>query len=63
LWIWTLQLFVGGALTGVALAVPGTHFFQITLALFWLIAFASATHDIAADGFYLLALPEREQAL
>jgi PAT family beta-lactamase induction signal transducer AmpG len=47
----------------VALAVPGTHFFQITLALFWLIAFASATHDIAADGFYLLALPEREQAL
>jgi MFS transporter, PAT family, beta-lactamase induction signal transducer AmpG len=63
LWIWTLQLFVGGALAGVALAVPGTHFFKITLALFWLIAFASATHDIAADGLYLLALPEGEQAL
>ena len=63
LWAWTLQLFIGGALAGVALAVPATHFFQITLALFWLIAFASATHDIAADGFYLLALPEREQAL
>ena len=61
-WIWTLQLFVGGALAGVALAVPATHFFQITLALFWLVAFASATHDIAADGFYMLALPEREQA-
>jgi PAT family beta-lactamase induction signal transducer AmpG len=30
--------------------------------LFWLMAFASATHDIAADGFYLLALPERTQA-
>jgi PAT family beta-lactamase induction signal transducer AmpG len=63
LWIWTMQLFVGVALAGVALAIPLPHFFQITLALFWLAAFASATHDIAADGFYLLALPEREQAL
>ncbi len=62
LWIWTLQLFIGAALAGAALAVPAPHFFQITLALFWLLAFASATHDIAADGFYLLALPEREQA-
>ena len=63
LWIWTLQLFIGAALAGVALALPVPQFFQITLALFWLLAFASATHDIAADGFYLLALPEREQAL
>ncbi|MGA2868326.1 MAG: MFS transporter [Verrucomicrobiota bacterium] len=63
LWIWVMQLFGGGALVTVALAVPVPHFFQITLALFWLAAFASATHDIAADGFYLLALPEREQAL
>ena len=63
LWIWVMQLFGGGALAAVALAVPVPHYFQITLALFWLAAFASATHDIAADGFYLLALPEREQAL
>jgi PAT family beta-lactamase induction signal transducer AmpG len=63
LWVWTVQLFVGATLLAVALAIPVPHFFQITLALFWLIAFASATHDIAADGFYLLALPEREQAL
>jgi PAT family beta-lactamase induction signal transducer AmpG len=62
LWIWTMQLLVGAALAGVALAIPAPHFFQITLAIFWLLAFASATHDIAADGFYLLALPEREQA-
>ena len=33
-----------------------------TLALFWLLAFASATHDVAADGFYLLALVEWKQA-
>jgi PAT family beta-lactamase induction signal transducer AmpG len=62
LWIWTMQLLVGAALAGVAVAIPAPHFFQITLAIFWLLAFASATHDIAADGFYLLALPEREQA-
>jgi PAT family beta-lactamase induction signal transducer AmpG len=62
-WIWTMQLLVGLALAGVAFAIPTTHFLQITLACFWLLAFASATHDVAADGFYLLALPEREQAL
>jgi PAT family beta-lactamase induction signal transducer AmpG len=62
-WIWTMQLLVGLALAGVAFAIPATHFLQITLAFFWLLAFASATHDVAADGFYLLALPEREQAL
>jgi MFS transporter, PAT family, beta-lactamase induction signal transducer AmpG len=63
LWIWTMQLFVGAALAGVALAIPAPHFLQVTFAFFMLAAFASATHDIAADGFYLLALPEREQAL
>ncbi len=61
-WIWTMQMIVGVALAGVAFTIPTTHFFQITLALFWLLAFASATHDVAADGFYILALPEREQA-
>ncbi len=61
-WIWTMQMVVGVALAGVAFTIPTTHFFQITLALFWLLAFASATHDVAADGFYILALPEREQA-
>ena len=41
----------------VALTLPAPHFLQLTLAVFWLMAFASATHDIAADGFYMLALP------
>jgi PAT family beta-lactamase induction signal transducer AmpG len=61
-WIWAMQLFLGAAFAGVALAVPTTHFFQLTLALFWLVAFSSATHDIAADGFYILANSERQQA-
>ncbi len=61
-WIWLLQFVVGAALAMVALAVPAPGFLQMTLALFWLMAFASATHDIAADGFYMLALPQRTQA-
>ncbi|MBQ8443089.1 MAG: MFS transporter [Bacteroides sp.] len=36
--------------------------FTITLLLFTVTAFASATHDIAADGFYMLALPQNKQA-
>jgi PAT family beta-lactamase induction signal transducer AmpG len=61
-WIWAMQLFLGAAFAGVALTIPTTHFFQLTLAWFWLAAFSSATHDIAADGFYILANSEHRQA-
>ncbi len=61
-WIVALQLGLGASLALVALTVRGPAFFRGSLALFWLIAFASATHDIAADGFYLLALPPDQQA-
>ena len=61
-WIWALQFLIGAALALVALTIPGPKAFQMTLAVFWLMAFASASHDIAADGFYLLALPQRSQA-
>ena len=62
LWIVTLQLVIGASLALVALTLPMAHFFQITLAVFWLMAFSSATHDIAADGFYMLALEQYQQA-
>src|SRR5947209_8178833 len=62
LWIWVMQLLVGAGLAGVALTVPASNFFQYTLAFLWLLAFSSATHDIAADGFYMLATTEKEQA-
>ena len=61
-WTVALQFVTGVAFALVALALPGPHFFRLTLAMFWLLAFASATHDIAADGFYMLALSERQQA-
>ena len=61
-WIVGLQFAVGVAFALVALTLPGPKFLQMTLAMFWLMAFASATHDIAADGFYMLALPQHTQA-
>lgn len=61
-WIISLQFVIGVTLALVALTVPGPGFFRATLAVFWLMAFSSATHDIAADGFYLLALPSHQQA-
>lgn len=61
-WIWVVQLVIGAGLAGVALTIPTSHFFQYTLAFLWLLAFSSATHDIAADGFYMLATTENEQA-
>lgn len=62
-WVVTMQLLVGAGLSGIALTIPMPYFFQLTLAVFWLIAFSSATHDIAADGFYMLALDEKDQSL
>ena len=61
-WIITMQLFIGAGLAGVALTIPVPNFFQYTLAFFWLLAFSSATHDIAADGFYMLGLTKHQQA-
>lgn len=62
LWIVVTQLIVGAGLAGVALTIPVSGFFQYTLAFFWLLAFSSATHDIAADGFYMLGLSKHDQA-
>ncbi|MEQ8847709.1 MFS transporter [Botrimarina sp.] len=61
-WIAGTQALVAVALGLAAWVLPGASFFSATLALFWVIAFASATHDIAADGFYIDALPDRAQA-
>jgi MFS transporter, PAT family, beta-lactamase induction signal transducer AmpG len=62
LWILSTQLVIGAALAGIAFTIPIPDFFQFTLAFFWLLAFSSATHDIAADGFYMLALKESQQS-
>ena len=61
-WILSMQILIAAALAGVAFTIPGPLWLQGSLGFFWLLAFSSATHDIAADGFYMLGLEQHEQA-
>jgi MFS transporter, PAT family, beta-lactamase induction signal transducer AmpG len=62
MWIWIMQIIIGGGLAGVALTIPTSNFFRYSLTFLWLLAFSSATQDIAIDGFYMLATTEKEQS-
>ncbi len=62
-WTVTMQLFMAIGFAAIALTLPTSLAFQLSLAAFWLVAFTSATHDIAADGYYLHALDSHEQSL
>lgn len=61
-WTVALQLVLAAALgaTGAALHLPA--FFMVSLGVMWMMAFASATHDISADGFYMLGMRQQQQA-
>ena len=61
-WIMAMQILIAASLAGVAFTIPGPLWLQGSLSFFWLLAFSSATHDIAADGFYMLGLEQHEQA-
>ena len=69
-WIMAMQVLMSLAMLLLPFLLPhgdGASFssaptFFITLGIFWVTAFASATHDIAADGFYMLALDTNDQA-
>ncbi|MCR5076732.1 MAG: MFS transporter [Prevotella sp.] len=61
-WITVMQMFLGAAFAGVAFTVSTSWWLQGTICFFWLLAFGSATHDVAADGFYMMGLDEHEQA-
>ncbi len=61
-WIIAMELVLGAGLGSIALSIPLPNFFKFTLIFFWLLAFSSATHDIASDGFYMLGLTEHQQA-
>lgn len=62
-WIWTMQLLIGAGLAGIAFTLSVSPMSKVIMCFFWLVAFSSATHDIAADGFYMLALDSHEQSL
>lgn len=61
-WFLGSQLVISLALLGVGLTLPTNIFFVTSLACFWMAAFASATHDIAADGYYMIGLTEEKQS-
>lgn len=61
-WIVITQIIIGASLAGVALSITSDRILQYTLVFFWLMAFSSSTHDIAADGFYMLGLSSHDQS-
>lgn len=61
-WIIALQLLLGVALFATALTMHLPGYFLASIAVLWVMAFISATHDIAADGYYMLALKQYQQA-
>ena len=61
-WFLSMQLLISIAFLVVGLTIPTNQFFMISLAVFWVAAFASASNDVASDGFYLLALTKDQQS-
>ena len=61
-WTTTMQFVVAIGLLGIALSLQTQVYWQLTLIVFAVMAFGSATHDIAADGFYMLSLDQQKQA-
>lgn len=61
-WFLAMQLIVAIAFLGIGLTLPSNDFFTITLSFFWMAAFASATNDIAADGYYMIGLDQKKQS-
>lgn len=59
--IWT-QVLIAGGLLAAALSLNSAHFLYLATACFMVIAFMSATHDIAVDGFYMLSMSPEKQA-
>lgn len=62
-WITCMQLLLAAAFGGVAFTIGKSFWLEGTMFFFWIMAFCSATHDIAADGFYMLGLDEHHQAM
>jgi PAT family beta-lactamase induction signal transducer AmpG len=56
------QIVGGTGLVLLAVSLPLPGYFRYSIAILALMAFASSTHDIAADGLYIATLTPREQA-
>ncbi|MBP4142104.1 MFS transporter [Flavobacterium sp. P4023] len=61
-WFLSMQLLISIAFLIVGFIIPTSQFFILSLAVFWMAAFASASNDVASDGFYMLALEKEQQS-
>ena len=61
-WFLSMQLLISIAFLIVGFIIPANQFFILSLAVFWVAAFASASNDVASDGFYMLALEKEQQS-
>ncbi len=61
-WVLAMQWLLALSLACVAFVLPGSSWFRFSMASFFAIAFLSATHDIAADGYYMLGLDSAGQS-
>jgi MFS transporter, PAT family, beta-lactamase induction signal transducer AmpG len=57
-----MEVVMAVLLCGIAVALPLPNYFQITIAVLWVLAFCSATQDICVDGIYITSLDEKGQA-
>ncbi len=58
-----MELVMVGTFGLLALALHLPAFIPVTIALFWIAGFASATQDIAGDGVYITSTTEKEQGM
>jgi MFS transporter, PAT family, beta-lactamase induction signal transducer AmpG len=61
-WVLSMELLIALLLGVIAAALPLPSYFKIIVAILWVLAFASSTQDICADGIYITALSPAEQA-
>jgi PAT family beta-lactamase induction signal transducer AmpG len=58
----TMELLLAVMFGAISMTLPFSNFFQVSIAMFWVAAFASSTQDICADGIYLTSLDKKGQA-
>ncbi|MCF3648307.1 MFS transporter [Synoicihabitans lomoniglobus] len=61
-WVLSMEFALAALFIGIALALPLPNYFQVTIAMMWVLAFSSSTQDITADGIYITALDKKKQA-
>lgn len=61
-WVIAMQMLLGAAFAGVAFTIGSSWWFQCIMFFLFLMGFSSATHDIAADGYYMIELDDHDQS-